>query len=208
MSYGLPAAPFEALRLLICRLEDVLEASAHTVGAAMAEHSSFDERYVESPLCRSLISDGVRKVAGDEIEVITLSNGGLELLMVHERVERRFRFKRAEKDSKGDIVVRSSSDSLLSRDTSQPNLFDRSAPPPERSEQWVIAYFLVPGIWVFHEVFAGRVTGKIGNASPCRLELNDVVRVPHLDVLPPPFKSVEDDLELPDHDEGSEEAAG
>lgn len=206
MSHQLPEPVFARLQAFIWGLEERLQADAHLVGRARDAHEAFDANWVESGLIRAVIASSARPFMGDGLELEDLGNGGVEISHIFGGVERRFRLKKAKRDSRGIPVVTSSSDSVLTLAAREPNLFEES--PPQDVEQWVIAYMLHPVTLTFDTVFAGLVVGVLNERSPYRLKLANIVHIPHAAPTPPDFKPGEDDLDLPGEDEGRGEQAG
>lgn len=211
LSHPLPEPVLSLLKRFVSGVEEGLQADAHKVGLAVAEHPGFDTNWVESHLIRAVIASLSRAFGGNDLSMEDLANGGVEVTNVHEGVERRFRLRRAKRDARGTLVVTTSSDSILTLTAQDPTLFDDedtlSAPPPDL-EQWVIAYLLHPGTLTFAEVSVARVAGVIGDRSPYRLKLADIVRVPHAVPLPPDFTPDRDDLDLPGEDEDRGQQSG
>ena len=202
----LPTNLLEDLEYVVCGLEEGMQAEGHTVGVAMEANESFERGWVENDLCRAALSALVRDLIGDKFLFDDLGNGGVELSRVDEGVERRFRLKRATRDSKGLVVTVNSDSKILTTPSPRDlTLFAdaaaRNAPLP-KVEQWVIPYIL-NSARTFSEVSVARVVGKIGL---CRLKLADVIRIPHEAPPPPDFKPpVEDDLDLGEEDERGDE---
>lgn len=206
MSHPLPPATRTAVQTLVCAIEDRLQAKAHTVGSAKATNpEAFDQGWVESSLSRALVIQSALAVTGVGLDCLELPNGGIEAVAIEDGVERSFRFKGSKKiDLFGRPVVMVGSDSLLNRATPNPDLFGNhlQVPPPIR-EAWVLAYRLRPALYTFDHVWAARVTGTRGKKAPLRLQLADVVPIPFDLPLPPEFRrGKDDDLGLPDEDEG------
>jgi hypothetical protein len=197
MSHPLPDPVLDRVKRFVWGLEEGLQAAAHKVGSAIAEHPAFDARWVESPLIRALISSTAQSLAANGVRVESLANGGAEISITHDGIERRLRLKRADLDSYGRLDVRTSSDGILAATARDPSLFDDpDEVDPERVEQWVLAYLLHPGTRTFRSVSAGRVVGFLTTSPPYRLALADLVVIPH--IAPPPlgFPSNQDDLDL------------
>ena len=160
MSHALPEPVRDLLTSFVCRLEEGLQADGHKVGLAVANHPAFDARWVESPLVRAVIAATAAPLGGRGLRVEELTNGGVEVYIVHERIERRFRVKRAVRDRDGRLDVRVSSDSLLAVSAQRiATLFDQDEDQDETEpptiQRWVLAYLLHPGTRTLLEVSAG-----------------------------------------------------
>lgn len=210
MSHVLPDPIRVQLGHLICSVEERLQSEVHCVHSAIQEHPSFDEKFVESPLVRAIIRSAVNVEHADGLQVENFPNGGVGLVNDFELTQRRFRFRHAKRDRRGRLVVRTSSDSVLTTASDEPSLFDSDVEPavtPEAFEQWIVAYLLYPGTLTFMEVSAGRVVGRSGQRPPYRLLLENLVRIPHTAPLPPDFSPKKDeDLDLEDGEDRDEEA--
>lgn len=210
MSHRLPEPVFSDLHVFAAGVEDRLQADAHKVAVAVREHAAFQARWVESDLTRALICSTARELGASSFRVDELGNGGVELRQVYGCVERRFRLRRAERDSHRSLRVMSNSDSILTgaaRET-EATLFDPGFVPPASHEQWVLAYLLHPVTRTFVEVKAGRVVGLLTQRPPYRLRLVDLVDIPFTISPPSNFRGDEDDLNLDDEDERGDEQAG
>ncbi len=203
MSHDLPESTSSRLTALVRGVEERLQAEGHKVGSVMAEHPAFDAKYVESPLVRALIGWSARLLAVNGLVLEVLPNGGVTVSHVHDDIERSFRLRRARRDAYGRLLVTVSSDSLLTTRAKDPTLFDdeKGDSFSRGFEQWVLAYEMQPGTRTFLKVSAARVSGLVGEHSPYRLKLADVVCIPHTAPLPPNFKTDKDDLDLPDEEE-------
>lgn len=208
MSPGLPKALLNDLERVVRGLEEGMQAEGHTVGVAMDANESFHRSWVETDLCRAALSVLVRDLIVDKFLFEDLGNGGVEISRIDAGVDRRFRLKKATRDSKGLLITVNAESKILTLPPPRGlTLFDdeaqRTARPP-KVEQWVIAYIL-NSTHTFEEVSVAKVAGRDGL---CRLKLTDVVRIPHEAPPPPDFKPpAEDDLDLGDEDERGEETA-
>ena len=207
MSHELPDPVFSLLQRLISGVEEGLQAEAHKVGSAIAEHPAFDASWVESHLTRAVVSSLAQSRSGKGLRFEGYGNGGAEVVNLHDGIERRFRFRKARRGPRRELVVTVSSDSYLTMKALDPSLFDdettRNAPPPTL-EQWVIAYVLRPGTLTFDEVSAARAVDIEGNSPPFRLKLANITPIPYDAPPPPDFKPSVDDLDLGEEDKREE----
>jgi hypothetical protein len=210
--HELPERVQDRLAFLAQRIDEAMSSDGHTVPEALHLHVAFDHGYVESTLLRALLSDSAMLACPPEMTVDQLGNGGCEVTDYEDGVERKFRFRRAERNSKGALVVRVSSDSILNgvhveRD---PDLFNQEVPdtPPAVRQQWVLAWRLSPATQTLHEVWAGRVIGVTGDQPPFKLVLANLTKIAHEPGLPPTFLGSDDDLDLNDERETGEEEEG
>jgi hypothetical protein len=201
----LPDPVMDKLRYVVRELDEGLQAGTHKVSQAIAVDSAFNEGYVDSNLTRALVCSIIRSVPGVSVE--ELSNGGCELGISHKGIERRFRLRRAERDSRNFLVVKVSSDSFLAQKVRNPTLFDQEPMEViETNELWVLAYLMNRPTRTLLEVFAARPTGLLGDEPPYKLEFGAMVEIPISAPIPPRFRQEDEDLDLGDETaEGDEE---
>lgn len=183
------------------------------VSVAQSADPAFHRTFTEGPLRRALLCDFLGDLCAPGLRVDELGNGGVEISIVHDTIERRFRLKLASLDPYGMLAVTASSDSILTPQPRERALWDEPAfLDPTDFEQWVLAYVLHPQTRTFTLVQAGRVVGKLNEYSPFKLILADRVSFKITPPAPPSFYGNDDDLNLGHQDdeggEGSEGAAG
>jgi hypothetical protein len=200
MMSHLPEPVLASLKSLVLGLDEGLQADSHKVAKAIAVDGAFDHKYIDSGLTRALIYSNVKRVAVSGVEIVPLGNGGCEAAILHDRVERRFRFKKAMYDQRGALSVTVSSDSLLTHIAKQPNLFDTST-EPAAEERWVLPYLLDPVTRTLREIWAALPTHVLGRNPPYRLAFGPVFRLPLGSPAPRAFPTRDEDLELPDEEE-------
>jgi hypothetical protein len=212
MSQCLPEPVVKMLMPIARGIDEGLQAESHNVSTAMAVHAAFDQSYVDTDLTRALVCSLVRTSATPGVLIHDLPNGGCEAQIVYEGVERLFRLKRATRDQDGRLVVKASSDSLLTHRARALKLFDDDGQPyepPSRTEQWVLPYLITPATRTLIEISAALPVGIRNEHPPYRLVLDNIVRISHTAPPPPNFPKTEDDLDLDDKpEEGGGEATG
>lgn len=202
MSHQLPRPVLGQLRQLARNMEACLQSESHRVSKAMGQSDAFDEGYIDSCLTRALLSYTAQHSQIRGLQVEKLSNGGIEVACTFDRVERRFRVRRATVDKYGVLDVRTNSDSLLTRAASrEPQLWDTPSMFPMSFEQWVLPYLIDMRTRTIEEIWAGRVVGKVNDASPYRLVLADLVQIAPSSPTRREFTKREEDLELPEEGE-------
>jgi hypothetical protein len=210
MSQRLPGRVIDLLTKFVCGIEDALQANAHKIDKAVAQHPAFDVRWVESPLVRAVIASSATLLESTVLRVEHLGNGGLDIRVPHDGVDLLFRVKLGHRDKYGALVVTVSSDSILVATAHRlATLFDDPDEEPDATsvQRWVLAYELDPATRTLINVSAARVVGVANDRSPFRLSLADIVQIPHAAPLPPSFPGRSDDLDLGDEgEEGGEEA--
>jgi len=208
MSHPLPPHVLTQVTRLVVGIEEALQADIHNVWKVKVLHPGFKTGWLESALVRALVSSAAQDLTGEDYRIEDMGNGGVELVIVHEGVERRFRIKRARLDCRGQMEVTANSDSLLTKVVAPPSLFDDetswNAPLPTQ-EQWAIACLFDSRTLTFSLVKAGRVVGKRGNKPPFRLNLADLVVIPHAAPMPSDFRPDQEDLDLGEHEDRGEE---
>ncbi len=206
---SLPAIVERRLQGVVTLLDEGLQARVHAIHEARRTDRAFRRPFTASPLLRALLCDLLGDLGSSVVRVDELGNGGCEVVMFDDGVERRFRLKLASRDQYGRLVVTASSDSILTTAPRPPELFD----PPEFNsastiEQWVLAYRLQSETSTFMEVSAGRVVGTVNDRPPYRLLLDDLVAFAVTPPTPPSFRGSEDDLDLGEEEGlGNEEAS-
>ncbi|HEX2040909.1 MAG TPA: hypothetical protein VHF47_14390 [Acidimicrobiales bacterium] len=206
MESHLPPAVLSPLTSLLQAMEEGLQAESHRVSRALDVHSAFNRGFVDSTLTRALLSSlGENATAGTTITFVDLSNGGCEFVIVDSGRERRFRLKSAGRYRNGGLRVTVNSDSFLTHEVRERELWDDPAEEqPGTVEQWVLAYRMNPMTRTFLDVWAALPIGLIGETSPYRLAFGPVIEITLTPPVPPPFQRDEDDLDF-DDDEGDEQ---
>jgi hypothetical protein len=178
------------------QIDQQLQADGHHITHVLGRHRAFNEGYVESTLLRSMVADAVRLF---ERPIIELANGGCEVVIEDGDRHLIFRLKKAERDSLG-LRVLASSDSIFCREASDQASFFPTLLPQE-IERWVLALVFDKDNLYVESAVAARPIG-FRASRPGRLIFDAQIAVPFGRPEPPRFDGDEDDLELPDDDEG------
>jgi hypothetical protein len=175
----------------------------------MGQSDAFDEGYIDSCLTRALLSYTAQHSHIRGLDVEKLSNGGIEVTSIFGHVERRFRVRRASVDKYGSLAVYTSSDSLLTRAANRaPQLWDTPGMIPMSFERWVLPYLIDMRTRTIEEIWAGRVVGKVNDASPYRLILADLVQIAPSSPTKRGFTKRDEDLDIPEEGEEGGEVSG
>ncbi len=146
------------LGLVAAAIRDALEERGVRVDSAVSLDEAFDTGSAISTLERCLVQAGARAgtAVADGLDFRRVS-GGLELRM-DGAVTRRLRVRRATRSAAGDLVVKSNSESALTREE-VPSLFP--------DEHWVLAWIL-DADHQLREAVAAEITGY-AEGTPGRL---------------------------------------
>ena len=198
----LPQFTLRQLALAATLIDTALQTKGYLFDKVGQLDPAFDQGWVETVLRRALIGSAVDE-GGLPVDVMQL--GGREIILTEGQVQRCFRIRSARRDALGRLVVLASNDSLLSKPDVgiQGRLF--GPPVASRTEQWVLAYIYDPAVQALKEIVAALPVG-FANGRPGRLKLAHEVVIPVPVFEPPPFKGLDEDLELPGEDDLDERA--
>jgi hypothetical protein len=211
----LPVEVVQILTTFLQRLDALVQSDVYTVVKARREHDAFGRNHVVMTLHRALVcrlaADAAASIPGITIE--ELGSSGWEAVVRAEGRTNAFRWKKADIDTYGRLVVTTDSDSLLSRRlinrSQQLSLFETGdAPLPgpvvddDGNEMWVLAYLLDRTTLGFRRIATAWPSGFSNRSAPYKLVLEDQRDIELIPPVPPSFPRDDDDLFEDDHDEG------
>jgi len=217
----LPPATVEVLTAFVQELDGRVQADLHSVDRARRQHEAFRRNYLVMDNLRALVcyhaGQAADVIVGVEVE--ELGSGGWEAVITADGQRHTFRWKKAELDQYGRLVVTTNSDSFLSKrivtKSQQRSLFDVDEPSVEEpvtdehgNEVWVLAYLINHPLLTFRKILAAWPSGFRNDKAPFKLILEDQLEIDLGSFTPPAFPKSDDDLFADEDDERGEGLGG
>lgn len=193
----LPDDELRRLNHVADELREVFAERGHRVDQAMEADPAFGSGWSRAAVTRDLVVDATSAAASRiGIDFRPVNGSGREFRTLTGTVERRYRLRRARRDTDGSLVITASTDSALA--VSEDSLFDQ--------EQWTFAWIPSPD-GLIDDVLVAEVVGFV-EGSPGRLKLGRVIALGGGEFPTGGFEPADEDLDgfddLEDYDEGDD----